>query len=283
MSLWGPLVGSAAANAIAASRLNRWSNSRRAVETSQSLQQGRKEFSRQQPSRAMPARPRRSYRRRRPANRRRRYVSGRRPSRALSFMWPRFKLVKLKVVTQGTLSLGAGNLVGQYLFNANSLNDPHTAGGANLPLGTDQLAALYKKYVVAASRHFVRVHNKTATGSIVFGLSLREPNVGTALASPEAYMELPRTRSKILSPQADHAGVGLSYGAKRFWGARKLMDYEDLHATLSTTPGDPAKMAYISFFYGDIAGTEAITLEYIMTSEFIVLCFDPIHPARSGL
>lgn len=283
MGFVAPLLGGAhiaggLTTAVAANALGNYWSRRKYVEDAQSKQFGKLSSA---------AATKMQQRRRRPRFRRRkrlRFIRRRR----VPFTWPRFRLVKFKVVSVNKGAGTTGTTVQQILFTANGLDDPHSDAGANLPLGLDQYATMYKKYCVVGSKHYVRVHNISSTGSIVYGLSLREPGVGTALTNPEQYMELPLTRSKILSPDMDHSGLGISFSAKRFFAVRKFMDAEQLHGTFSTTPANPTRVAYVSFWHGDLtkntdANPDPYTMEYIMTSEYSVLLFDPIHPARSTL
>lgn len=212
---------------------------------------------------------------------RRRYR--RRRIRRISSMWPRFKLVKFRVVTTFGSSPGAGAGTTIHNYKANSLDDPHGGAGSNLPLGLDQWSAMYKKYVVVKSTHYAKVHNTTSTGSVTFGISLRAPEESNNLASAEYYQEIPMTRSKLLSPDLDHAALGITYKAKKYWGVKKFMDHEELHGDLSTTPVSPIKMAYVQLWHADTNNTEAYTLEGWITSEYTCLLFEPVTPSRSSL
>lgn len=215
--------------------------------------------------------------------RKRTHARGRRRNRRVTMQWPRFKLVKFKVVSAFSTTQAAPGSTAQYLIKANDLNDPHGAISQNLPLGVDQWAAMYKKYVVVKSTHYVKIHNVSSTGSVTYGLTLRQPGESSLLASNEAYLELPMTRSKLLSPDQDHSGLGISYSAKRYWRVRKFMDHDELHASFTTTPSSPSKSAYVSFWFGDTNATDQYTIEGYATSEYTCLLFEPVTPSRSTL
>lgn len=223
-------------------------------------------------------RPRRYRRRPRRYSRRRRPV---RRIRSLSVMAPRQKLVKFRCVN--TLAVTNSTPANLYLhtWKANSLNDPFGADGAQLPLGLDQWAAFYQKSVVVASRVLLQVHNSSSTGSIIIGVNLRPDT--TNLADAQYYREVPMVRSKILSPDMDHTGLGLSFGAKRFFKVRKFMDAEDQQASFSATPGDPTDLAYYHVWHQDLDKSNNYTVEIVATIEYICLLFDPITPSRSSL
>jgi len=209
---------------------------------------------------------------------------GRRRLRRVSLQWPRMRLVKFRVVTQINLSStgGAGN-VNQTLLQANSLSDPHMTASSNLPLGLDQWAAMYSKYVVVGSKHYTRVHNLSSTGAVMYGLTCRQTSESALLSSASEYLEQPRTVSKMLSPDVDHSGLGISFSSKKHFRVRKFMDAEDLHGSFSTTPTAPARLVYVSFWAEDVNKTQEFTLEGYLTSEYTVLLFDPIQPSRSSL
>lgn len=223
----------------------------------------------------MTARKRRRFGRRR----------GRRPMRRLTNLWPKTHLVKFKVVTNFSQAvLEANSLTASiYTFKANSLNDPFGSASQNLPLGLDQWAAMYKKYAVVASTFYCKVHNVTSTGSVTFGVALRRPDESDTLANAGYYQELPMTRSKILSPDMDHAALGISYKAKKYWSVRKFHDAESLHGAFGLSPGDPSRLAYYQFYSQDTASGADYTLEGWFTIEYVCLLFDPVTPARSGL
>lgn len=226
--------------------------------------------------------PRRSYTKTMTKKRKR---TSRRPFRRrirrVTAMFPRFKLVKFRVVSTFSHTDANGALVTKHIM-ANSLYDPHGAISANLPLGLDQWAAQYGKYTVVKSQHFVKAHNVTSTGAIVFGLTLRQPGEVSDLTSAEHYLEAPMTRSKMLSPDVDHAAIGIGYSAKKYWRVRKFMDHENLHAAFSTTPASPSRMAYVDLWTSNVIGGDGTyTVEGHLTSEYTVLLFDPITPSRS--
>lgn len=209
--------------------------------------------------------------------RRRRLI---RRSRAVT-LWPRQKLVKMVMSFGGQFTSGTGT-INVTVVKANSLNDPTGSLTAQLPLGMDQWATMYQKYVVVGSKAYVRAHNQTSTGSMLYGISLKNTNV--SLTNWQYYCETPLTVSKMLTADVDHSGLGSSYNAKRFWKVRKFMDAEDQQATLDpASPTDPTDLAYYHLWAQDVNQTEAVTYEFVVNIEYYVLVFDPIIPSRSSL
>lgn len=278
-----PIVGGLHGLYAANKMLQRYDHYRDRIEQEQSYKRARSDA----PARATPAadnmvsrsRTRTAVRRRTKRTRRGRL---RRVQRAVS-LWPASRLVKLRLVKAFTSTPdGAGQIKTHTLF-FNTLNDPTSGMGDGLPLGLDQWAALYRRYCVVGARVFVKVHNVTSTGAVAYGLTAYEPGNTTAPASHEEAMELPHTRSRILSPDMDHSGLGLSWSAKRAFKVKNLKDASELHGELSLTPTSPTKTARLYLWSQDVNSTETHTIEGFLTMEFIVLLMDRINPTRSSL
>lgn len=219
---------------------------------------------------------RRRYRPRR--NRRRRKVRGRGRRSRITSLWPRTRLVKFRVVKNFNTTSGTGT-ISEIPLLANSLSDPLGSLTAALPLGLDQYATMYQRYCIVASRCFVRAHCSTVTGATMFGLSLLRSNA--ALTDFDYHLEQPLVKSRMLTADIDHSGIGLGYSGKRFWKIRKWMDAEEQQGTFSTTPGDPTDLCYYVLWFQDVTKAQAVTLEGVVTIEYTALLFDPIIPARS--
>lgn len=229
-------------------------------------------------SRARRYRPRRAGRRRIPRRYKRRRQTFPRE------LWPRMKLVRLKSTVSNALYHSAGTWDGTNgwrAIKANSLNDPWGTLSSALPLGLDQLANLYQKYVVVASTIVIDAHPSSITGGGRIGLALRNNN--TDLASADYYGEVPMSIVRVCSGDIDVMRLAMRYKAKKFWKVRKFMDAEDQQATFTTTPGDPTDIAYYHFWIHDLNANEAMTVEFKATITFDLLLFDPVIPSRSSL
>lgn len=215
---------------------------------------------------------------------RRRSRYGRRYARRrIPMLWPRQQLVKFRAVHADTSSAAAGTACGLILINANSLNDPFNTPGDELPLGLDQWAAMYGKYVVVSSTLSVAVHVSTATGSILCGITLRPD--GTSLTNSEYYMEIPMTQATMLTTDMDHKGLQMTYKGKKYEKISKWRDAEDFQATFSATPGSPTVNRYFHLWFQDTDqnGGHNTVIDYVATVEYTVLLFDSIVPARSSM
>lgn len=207
----------------------------------------------------------------------------RRRIRRVPMQWPMSRLVKMRLVRAFTSTPDAAGQIKTHTLFWNTLNDPTSGLGAGLPLGMDQYAALYSRYCIVGARAFVRVHNVTSTGAVAYGLTSYEPSNTTAPASHEEAMELPHTRARILSPDVDHSGLGLSWSAKKAFKVRNIKDASELHGDLTLTPTSPTKVARFYLWSQDVNSTETHTIEGFLTMEFIVLLFDRVNPTRSSL
>lgn len=226
--------------------------------------------------RSAPSRRRYALKSRRTYRRRRAIIP-----RPVPSLWPRQKLVKFSVVGTAAGTSGAGSLV-TVVCKANSLSDPLASIGAELPLGLDQWAAMYKQYVVVGSRIRVDFHNGAASGgSFVAGVALKGD--ATTLTNHEAYMELPRVRYGMVTTDLDHRSTHMTYSGKRFERIRSWKEAEDFHGSFTTVPGDPTEVRYYHIFLHDLNEAEAITYEVLVRIDFTVLLFDSIIPARSSL
>lgn len=193
---------------------------------------------------------------------------------------PRQRVVRMRVVARGSITANAG-VVGIVKMKANSLNDPTTDFGATLPLGLDQWAAQYQKYIVLGCKVKARFIPTTATGPVNCGLHLADNN--TALANTDHYKELPNTVQGICTTQKDYLTRVIKYSGKRFWRLTNIKDDSEQEAAFSTTPGDPTDLAYIHVYVQDMQGANNTTVEVQVEQEFIVLLTDPVTLAQSSL
>jgi len=90
--------------------------------------------------------------------------------RGVSNPFPYYRVVKHKYVEQFSLPAAAGaGLVRSYVFHANSTWDPNYTGTGHQPLYRDEMAAMYKYYIVVASSIKV-TFAQTDTTQQVYGI-----------------------------------------------------------------------------------------------------------------
>lgn len=222
----------------------------------------------------------RSYRRR-PARRgRKRYARrGRRVPRTIPSLWPRKMMIKGVVASGGSFTGTAGAITAQAL-KCNSLSDPTGWISSQLPLGTDQWAGLYTKYVVVGARIICDFHATTATGGVNVGISRMDS--ATTLSAEAHYRELPSTRFHMMSSDADRCRIVQTFSTKKHFKVRRISDNTDrFGGSYSTSPGDPAELAYWHLWIGDSNGTDTATADFSFKIEFIIMLLSPVVPTRS--
>lgn len=223
-----------------------------------------------------------AYRRRKTFRPRKRFVARRRRRlSAVPLTFPRTKLVRFRVVTNGTLT-GTTGALGGIALKANALNDPTSTFSAYLPSSLDQWAGMYQKYIVLGSKCKVRVVPTTNTGGGIVGLHLADNNTLLTTTASE-YKMLPRTVQRIVTTQKDLAYLSMSYSGKKFWSLSNIKDDSEQEAVFSTTPGDPTDVAYYHLYVSDLQGGHTFTAELQVEIEYICLLSDPVQLAFSGL
>lgn len=193
---------------------------------------------------------------------------------------PRSKLVKMRAVftQQRTCTSGA---LSYSLFSLNDITDPFVSHATVQPLYYDQLKTLWKKACVVGASIYMRVHNGGAAACMVGIVPAPESQANTALTEYEHYLELPRCKSKMLSPDVDREVLGHAVSIKRHFGVRNLKDEDTFHCDLSTDAG-PTRTAFWHVFFRPVDKTTTVTLDCVFTLDFIVLLWDRVIPARSS-
>lgn len=206
----------------------------------------------------------------------------RRIRRAIPTIQKPTQLVRLKVSQRGSIT-GTAGAIASYPIVMNGVADPFLTLGTEQPLGLDQWASLYRKYVVVGAKVISQVYSTSTTGgATAIGLSIQDST--TALTDIEHYRESPYTAIKILSPDQDHTGLAMKFRTKSHFRAKNLLDKDELHGTLDSTGAshtDPSDLKYCHFFIQDLVGSDTSVMEHITTIEYIVLLFDRVLPSRS--
>lgn len=137
---------------------------------------------------------------------------------------PDAQMIKMKYVTFVNLNpVGAST---DYVFRGNSIFDPDYAMGGTQPLGHDQWAAFYERYLVRASAIKIQVLNNstTYTGNTLINLTASEDVVSRTYDEWAAY---PYNTNQVLAPvSAGGNGVFLeSYmSTRKIFGCTRELD-----------------------------------------------------------
>lgn len=222
------------------------------------------------------------FRRPRFRPRRRRLRRFRRKLR-ITNLWPAQKIVKFRLSNTAAYT-GTAGAIGTNYWKANSLADPTGAATTQLPLGVDQLAALYTKYKILGSRITLIAHPETITGAAFVGLCLHNSTTPPA-TDLDHYRELPRTVMRMVSPDIDVTKLSMKYSYKGYpHHIKQIKDDDQQEGGFSTTPTDPTDVSpYFHIWVQDANKTQNVTFEIQAVIEYIVLLYEPVAPSRSAL
>lgn len=161
-----------------------------------------------------------------------------------------------------------------------NIPDP-TSGYTNQQfLGYDQWKELYKKGLVLGIKITVRCHNKGSVG-MMFGITPHPENQGnTLLSSHEHYMELPGTKSRLLSPDVDHSVLTYQMNTRKWLHVKSLRDEDAFHCTLSSE-SEPTRTYWLTTWFQPVDAATQCGYECVITYEYLIRLFDPIIPSRS--
>lgn len=208
--------------------------------------------------------------------RKRRGIIRRRIPRALV---PTSKIVRLKMVKAFTFACTSGALEAKSV-KMFGFDDAWKALGSEQPLGYDGYKIFYRKGVSLGVQVLARIHNK-GSAAIMCGITpMPESQADNGLTSFQHYMELPATRTRLLSPDVDHGIVACKVGTARHVGVKKLRDEDAFHVDLPNETTS-TRDAYITTWAQPIDATTTNAVEVVITVEYLVLLFDYIVPARS--
>lgn len=191
---------------------------------------------------------------------------------------PNTKLIRCKAVKY--VNYVPAGAISSIETQLNSIDDPFHTVGTGQPLGYDQWKALYKYAYVVGSKVTAKVHNN-GTVAAMFGITPMKVNQGdTFLSSYEYYMELPATKTRVLSQETDHVTFSHQVNVKKFLNIKDLRDNDDYRIDLVNETA-PSTLAYWHIFAQALDSTGTIDVDAVITMEYMVLLTDPIVPSRS--
>lgn len=200
--------------------------------------------------------------------------------------FPKSMITKLRFVNSETLNASASSIGWQH-YSANSAFDPkaNATTGDHQPLGWDQYAALYDKYIVLGAKCTVEflnvVDNNTLTEVSRIGIALTTDK--TPSTDPDYLDTLPSTVSAILTPQIGYKKLVKKYSAKKFNGVTNVKDNDELGAL---TTASPSHQDYFQVFQAPIvtSGTtfnDPAVIEFRVQIDYIVMFRDPKQFTKS--
>ena len=170
------------------------------------------------------------------------YRGRRRVSNSQGVLIPMRTFTTLKYAQDFELKIPAqAGLIDRYQFRANSIFDPDYALGGHQPMGRDQYANFYQKYMVVSSTitaTFRNTSNSSLTSDTnqqyVVGIVTTTPN--QIISNNLELLENNRTSYGFTSPQKPFTRISKNFNAKKFWGLSRVLDNSDYGAVMGTNP-----------------------------------------------
>lgn len=235
---------------------------------------GKRRYSRKRPYRRKSRKA--TYKRR--AKRMRLY---KRPSRAILTGFPNSKLVKLRYVEHFTLDYVAS--IPEYRFRANSIFDPNLTGTGHQPMGRDQWAELYSRYIVIGSKATVTYVPTVAANQTpaYFGMKVMTDAapIASTYGTVDELLEDKKTGRFVTiggtyntAPNPSTLQVTRRFSAKKTFALTNPLDDPDIGASQSS---NPAKQAYFVCWQASIAGNDPPEMNFKICIDYITLMREP--------
>lgn len=161
-----------------------------------------------------------------------------------------------------------------------SLFDPRNAVGGHQPLGFDQMAALYDKYIVFGMRYDIQVYNDSSS-PVDFAVVWK--NVSTTTTNFELLQERPYSDLHLISGnnagRAKQRFRGYMSVAKMHGVAKKVINTDDKFN--STVTSDPSLMLYLHLYQIAHDGATSVFLDYMVKITYYA-CFYDRKPISSS-
>lgn len=132
------------------------------------------------------------------------------------------------------------------LFRCNSIFDPDQSGVGHQPMGHDQYANFYQRYVVIGSKitiTFKVQEDNTATNALSdqtnVGLTTIR-NTSDTITSNTEFMENNRASYGTICPQRPTVKITKKFSPKRFFGVKNVLDEENIAANFGSNPQNEA-------------------------------------------
>lgn len=197
------------------------------------------------------------------------------PSRNL-IGFPASQKVTMRYADDFALDPSALFPIQTYTYRANSIFDPDATGGGHQPIGHDEWAAFYNKYVVIGSKITLScVANSTTVPNIVGIMMSSQSSISATTMT--AIVEQGLTNYQLLQGAVNGLpilkSVTKSYSA-RTWHNNK--DPKDADAQEALFTADPADQVYFHVVVGSYDGSsDTASVTGFLTIDYIVILKDP--------
>uniref|UniRef100_UPI004047EBBF hypothetical protein n=1 Tax=Aliarcobacter sp. TaxID=2321116 RepID=UPI004047EBBF len=169
-------------------------------------------------------------------------VTRRLPSNIQGTLIPDRTYVTLKYNEDLSIVVPPGGIMANYLFRCNSIFDPNYTGTGHQPLGHDQYANFYKKYVVMGATitaTFKALDNSELTNpdgsNYTVGITTIQAPAGVIVV-PSDFQENNRTTYSNVCAQSPYTMVSKNFNSSEFFGLTKILDNEKYGADFGANP-----------------------------------------------
>lgn len=219
------------------------------------------------------------HRRRKPVKKtRRNFRRNRRNyvSKVYRMPFARSTITTLRYVQRIELDPGALGTTDWHTFRMNSIFDPDYTSTGHQPMGHDQYATLYHRYLVLGAKmtvQFVTTGTTVGTGGNIVGL--RFDKDATASADIIDTIEHSDTKYRVLSSSESSAGkvtITQNFSTKKFFAVKR---YDQDHSAIMSN--NPARLAYCHMFCGPLeTGIDTSKVACLVTINYLVKFSEPI-------
>lgn len=189
---------------------------------------------------------------------------------------PRKFLTTLRYVDRVVLNAGLGT-VANHLFRCASIFDPDETGVGHQPMGRDEIAQLYTKYLVVGAKirvEFVPTNVGPTTNNGICGIRV---HTGSNIVSSQADMLETRQvkwRTYGNTTSTNSVILNASYNPKRLFSVKDVVDDPDFGALLGSSP--VRNPTFQIFSVPVDASVDNATVVAIVTIDYNVMWREPI-------
>lgn len=174
---------------------------------------------------------------------------------------------------------GAGGIAGDYVFSLNNLYDPNVTGTGHQPLGFDQLAALYRYFVVTKARAFITFYNVDTSNEALCVASVSTSS--TSITDITNAIENGRSSYQMVSKAGDSRAIvdmKLAVDIGRELGPKDPIDNPQLWGT---SAGGPTTGLFLHTSAAPNSTNDSSLTGISVVIEYDAIFFEPLTVASS--
>lgn len=193
---------------------------------------------------------------------------------------PNRKLIRIKMSDYQTFTCTSGAISYKNIAGTDFL-DPLVGTSAQQPLGFDQWKALYHTAYVVGTKVTLRVWNNQSTALMMGITAFGKSQSTTGLSDYEYYKEVPKTVSRLLTPDVDKGTLINKVSTKKHLSVRNILDNDTLRINL-TSESSPSENYYFHAWVQPLDQATTLTsVQGVIDIEYLVVLTNPVIPTRS--